>query len=284
MSDKPSLEPIRDQAERQPSGCRFIDPSTSFSFMLPGTEQWQPDPEADDPSYDWFDRMTQEQMDALGSYMNTLHLDVNSLLRDGQVAPAPHAKTLTEAAQFVKLIDSALAIAPICEDDVAFRGFQSEELWRAAQQGDLVGKVFQDDGFLSLSLDEDKIPYYVCGGSHGHFAHYDETLDEEEQFNAENFPERALEEGLVPHQVHAMINLPAGEFPAMALDDSGEGGEIVLRYGSCFEVLDARIEGATLYLELDYRGIPTHEIELRDRSLEVERSLDEPSPGIGQSV
>lgn len=248
--------------------------------MLPDTEVWHLDPDADDPSYDWFDRMTQEQADAMAGYMSTLHLDVNSLLRDGVVAPAPHPKTLAEAASFVKLIDGALAIAPICEDDVAFRGFQSEELWQAAQAGELVGKVFQDDGFLSLSLDEDKIPYYVCGGSYGHFVHYDENLEDEEQFNAENFPERALQEGVVPHQIHAMINLPAGAFPAMALDDSGEGGEIVLRYGSCFEVLDARFEGATLYLELDYRGIPTHELELRDRSLKVGQTVEQPSQNL----
>ena len=60
--------------------------------------------------------------------------------------------------------------------------------------------------------------------------------------------------------------LPA-EAPLVPIYNAGCEPEIILRRGSCFVVQAADIRGATLYLELEYVGIPLAELEDREREL-----------------
>lgn len=241
---KPTLSKIE---PRDPSGCRFIALG-KFAFALPGAETWSAD---EDPEAEFYKRLTDEELNAVGNYQGSHHEDVNSLLRDGAVNPfLPHAISSDEALSLINFLDQALSKAPLCEEDIGYRGFQSPELWLEALEGDLEGSIFQDDGFCSLAINEEDIPYYVCGGASGG------------GIAAEDDPKGCLERGNVEAQVYATISLPLN-VPLVTLSSLGCEPEIVLPRGSCFVVHVVDIRGATLYLELEYLGIPLAELETR---------------------
>jgi hypothetical protein len=97
----------------------------------------------------WRDSLTGTEDRALYEYGNFSYANINAGLRSGG--------TLSETIQKdVKAIDSALNKSKVPENVSAFRGLYHSEIANAFADGDsgrLVGMEFQDDGFISTSLD-----------------------------------------------------------------------------------------------------------------------------------
>lgn len=92
----------------------------------------------------WRDDLTDEQIDVLAGYTDSLYSDVNSSLRAGETAAG------SEFAPSIAVIDSALASSPgMPEDMILYRGVDgvSAKLFADAPSG----TMFQDLGYMSTT-------------------------------------------------------------------------------------------------------------------------------------